>query len=782
MILTPLTQKAIGDITRRKLRTLLVVLGIVVGVAGLTAINITAHALTAAFAYSASERATSDVSIFLVSVDPSVARQIQAVPNVKVVQVQSFYGTRWKVKVAPGHVNMGITAYQNLQDVKLFPFQLTSGRLPGVGEIVMESSDRGLQPFKVGDVVSITTPSGLTPLTVVGLARTLGDLAATFSSFARGYMSEDGLAVATGITKPNDVEIQVVDKSKAPETARTVTALLRQQGDVVLGSDLPGNQFDPGPVNGLYVIMDVLSGIALILAGFLIINTVTTLVGEQIAIVGTMKAIGATRGAVMRGFLLTVAVYAVVGTALGLALGLFGGYQFTLFMANLITLDIGPFQVDPSVILLSAVVGLLIPFGAALVPLWSGTRITVREALSAYGVEGSPVRADRMPVGAGWTWVPQTAWLGLRGLFRRSGRAVLTLLALTLSAAAFLAVQTTTYSVNDYLGKLFSQYGADLFVSTGQPQPLEQIRSQLLSVPNASVVERFSNREVNSHWGHLVLTGVEQTPTLYRRDILRGRWFTPGEKNVVLINEQLQQKTALRIGDAIEVTTGVKSKSFRVVGVLHDLNGGLGTIGVAMMSYDSWLAFFDLPSDRAGGFMVGTVDHAQAAVDTTANRIDDALVTQGLSPFVTTAQQNITRNQGQFQILYVLLYAVAAIVALIGILGLFNTLTTSVLERRREIGIMRSLGASGRRVASVFWVEALALSALAWVAATVIGIPAAYGFVSLIAAVLINVGFAFNPAALVAMLAFTFVIATLASVVPALAAARLRVAGILRYE
>lgn len=48
----------------------------------------------------------------------SVARQIQTVPNVKVVQVQSFYGTRWKVNLAPGHVNMAITAYPNLQAVK----------------------------------------------------------------------------------------------------------------------------------------------------------------------------------------------------------------------------------------------------------------------------------------------------------------------------------------------------------------------------------------------------------------------------------------------------------------------------------------------------------------------------------------------------------------------------------------------------------------------------------------------------------------------------------------
>src|SRR5260370_2128219 len=141
MILTPVTQTAIRDIQRRKLRTLLVVLGIVVGVAGLTAINITSHALTAAFAFSASERAISDISISLVSVDPSVAAQIQALPNVKVVQVQSFYSTRWTGSVAPGHVNMGITPYHNLEDVKLFPFQLPSARRPGARALVIEPSN-----------------------------------------------------------------------------------------------------------------------------------------------------------------------------------------------------------------------------------------------------------------------------------------------------------------------------------------------------------------------------------------------------------------------------------------------------------------------------------------------------------------------------------------------------------------------------------------------------------------------------------------------------------------
>src|SRR5260370_40020827 len=110
------------------------------------------------------------------------------------------------------------------------------------------------------------------------------------------------------------------------------------------------------------------------------------------------------------------------------------------------------------------------------------------------------------------------------------------------------------------------------------------------------------------------------------------------------------------------------------MGMIHDLSGGMGSSGVAMTAYEKFLAFYELPADRASGFMVGTADHRLPAVDETANRIDAALGSQGLSPNVTTAHQQGTRNQGQFQILYVLLYAVATIRAFVGILRLFNTL------------------------------------------------------------------------------------------------------------
>lgn len=165
-----------------------------------------------------------------------------------------------------------------------------------------------------------------------------------------------------------------------------------------------------------------------------------------------------------------------------------------------------------------------------------------------------------------------------------------------------------------------------------------------------------------------------------------------------------------------------------------------------------------------------------------ANVVDNTLAGEGLVPSVETTQQNASRNQAQFAILYALLYAVAGIVALVGILGLFNTLSSSVLERRREIGILRSMGATGWRVAGVFWTEAMALAGVAWLAAVVLGFPAAVGFLALLSAVLLPIPFAFSPGALLVALGVTLIIAALASFIPALSAARLRVVETLRYE
>src|SRR5690242_1604386 len=148
-----LTRKSIADVTRRRLRTILVVLSIAVGVMGLTAINITSNSLNESIAFSANRSSAPDFSFNVQAVDASLASTLAALPNVKTVQFDTEYNTRWHTSTTP--VSINIVAYADFSAVKINTFELTSGRLPGPGEIVMESSDSQLQNFAIGDRVTI---------------------------------------------------------------------------------------------------------------------------------------------------------------------------------------------------------------------------------------------------------------------------------------------------------------------------------------------------------------------------------------------------------------------------------------------------------------------------------------------------------------------------------------------------------------------------------------------------------------------------------------------------
>src|SRR5262249_43460414 len=146
--------------------------GIFIGVFGLTGINTAEDALFAALNFSLSGQPSQpDILLDVDRLDPALLPTVHSLTDVQTVQYQTVFSTQWHVSQAPGHIPMQITSYPDLRHVPLTPFQLTSGRYPDAGEIVMEYGDLGLQPFTLGDTVTVDTAQGTAQLRVVGLAR-----------------------------------------------------------------------------------------------------------------------------------------------------------------------------------------------------------------------------------------------------------------------------------------------------------------------------------------------------------------------------------------------------------------------------------------------------------------------------------------------------------------------------------------------------------------------------------------------------------------------------------
>ncbi len=303
-----------------------------------------------------------------------------------------------------------------------------------------------------------------------------------------------------------------------------------------------------------------------------------------------------------------------------------------------------------------------------------------------------------------------------------------------------------------------------------------------MQVPNVTVVEEQSSHRARTPWGALLLQGFSPDTRMYQHQMVAGRWFGAGDDDALVISDLVARKTHLQVGDTMTISLLAGSKDWLIVGVAHDPTAGPNLVGTAFVTTRGLADLTEQPTQETSTFLIQARDRSQPAVSALAVALDRQLSAEGLAPSIVTHQQDDQTIQTQSQILSTLLYAVAFVVALGGLLGLANTLTTSVLERRREIGILRSMGATGWQVSSVFWVEGIALALIAWGVGVLVGIPGAIGFLLLISQVFLPLDFAFNPTALPIVLVCILVVATIASCGPALSAARLRIAAIVRYE
>src|SRR5258708_4726829 len=324
--MSALLKKSICDVTRRKARILLVIFGIMVGVLGVPAVNTASSTIGNAFAYTQDQSAVPDLAYSAAqAVPPSVILKLKSNPNIATLETYTRYLTSWRTQHSR-QVPLQINGYNDFQQIKLGTLQLTSGHLPGPGEIVMDTKDDVFQNVLIGDPVMIETVNGSATLRVVGLARMAGSGAENQGGTSQtfGYMRASDLLQLTGPfssgsldkTKPR-LDTMMVMKTRQSnnleQTAHEVEQALQAEHITLDGAAInDAHGTDQQTVNGMLIVIRVLSLVALLLSCLLIINTVVILLNEQVKIVGTMKAMGGTRLAIMCSYLLTVGMYAVI--------------------------------------------------------------------------------------------------------------------------------------------------------------------------------------------------------------------------------------------------------------------------------------------------------------------------------------------------------------------------------------------------------------------------------------------------------------------------------------
>jgi putative ABC transport system permease protein len=339
-------------------------------------------------------------------------------------------------------------------------------------------------------------------------------------------------------------------------------------------------------------------------------------------------------------------------------------------------------------------------------------------------------------------------------------------------------------SLNRMLDVVINDFGFNIMMAFDRPERTEKLVQTAQSVPGVERAEAWDIRQVN-----LQLTSGEDLPTqiwavppdtkMFQFNIDEGRAFLPEDDRAILVNRKVALDYGLKVGDSVTLSVDGQKSDWTIVGLVINLNNGQKDCFVPLPALARTLG----SANRTSVVVVDLVGEDPALENAVIDRMREQFAAKGLNP-VNIMGINLVRktNQYQFNLLVNILLTMAVLAAIVGSLGLAGTMSINVVERGREIGLMRAIGAASPAVAGVFVGEGLLLGVISWMLAVPLSIPGGILFSKALSAALMPLDFYFSFQGAVAWLLIVGVLAVIASLWPALSATRISVRESLAYE
>jgi putative ABC transport system permease protein len=770
----------VKSLLARKVRLLLTALAVVLGVAFVSGTLVLSDTVNSTFdklfttAYSGTDVAVRGKSAFAVSAtgggDPSQSRppvpasvlqRVRAVPGVAEARGDSsgfaqIVRPDGKAVETAGAPTLGGSW---LGGSPLNPYTLQDGRAPGsAGQVAIDQVSADQNKLVVGDHVRVLTQSGSHEEQITGIVRfgNGGSLAgATVTLF-------DPVTAQHLLGTPGTYSeiVAVGDGGVSDETLRDrVGTVVPPRFETLTGSQIAASESGDikDALRFFSVFLLVFAVISIFVGSFIIFNTFSMLVAQRSRELALLRALGASRGQVNRAVVIEAAAVGVLGSTLGLGLGVL----LSLGLKALVGVFVGDLPANGLVfhgttVLWSYLTGVVVTVVAAAVPARRATKIppvaAMRDdvalpesslhrravlgglvlaggvAAMAGGLAGS---ADLLWVGTGALAVflgvamlspflsrPVVGAIGslLPRLWGSTGRlsrenarrnprrtaatASALMIGLALVSAGGVLSASLIKSTNATIDR---SVGADFIVSTKNYLPIPGgVADRIRQVQGIDAVTSFRSGQAEIDGSVAALQGVTAATVdrTLKLHVVTGHLAALG-KGELLASDKQAGKHRWKVGDRITVVFGRSGATRLVLGGTYAENQVAGDYLIDLATYDRNY------TQRLDQVVAMTVDpHADVArvrKDVTAAADASNLHVRDQSQFKAEQRTQINKLLG-------LILVLLALAVLIAALGIVNTLALSVIERTREIGLLRAVGMGRRQVRRMIRLESVVIA------------------------------------------------------------------------
>ena len=796
--LKPRWKKVLADLWDNKMRTLLVVASIAVGVFSIGMI-VSAYVIIAED-IDRSYALASPVNIEIWT-DPffdDFVNVVEHIPGIAAAEGRQIISVRASVNGVEWQ-DLNLIAISDFENLKVNQISALSGtQYPGRRELLVSADFMADTGFKVGDQVQVELTNGDThTLPLVGVVGDQVTDAGDFTADPKLYVTMDTLE-SLGISKYyNRLFVRISgegsDKTEIEALAARVEYKVERSQRDVYRSELKVT--DKHPLRSLILavlgVLGALGGLITFLSGSLIINTLNALLAQHLRQIGIMKLIGGRSFQIMSMYMILIFIYGLIALIIAVPTGAIAGYAQARYIAYTMNATLQEFRVVPFAIVVQVLIAFLIPLGAGFFPVNKGSKTNVRRAITNDNTRNQSS-------GLGWInqitqrirFIARPIMLSIRNTFRQTARLLLTIFTLTVAGAIFIAVFNVRTSMTAFMDQLSMYFMGDVTISFNEPYPITRIEKAAMSIPGVTSVEGWGgvaaeiwDEEENVIDNMFVIAPPYDTD-LIDPDIIAGRWLEPGEKKAVVPADTIYSYyPEIQPGDKIiEKIPGQREEEWTVVGIFRFVSMVGDTLAYA--DYDYVADVLDL-TNLAYSYRVMTEEHSLEKQKEVAQLLNTYLTDHGFQVNSINPGLHIQEeNARSIDVLVVFLLIMALLTAFVGSIGLTGTMGMNVLERTREIGVMRAIGAIDWEIIKSVVIEGVMIGLITWFLAIGVSFPISDILLNIISESMMgsSMDLAFAPEGVVIWLGVVILLSIAASILPARNAARLTINEVLAYE
>ncbi len=793
-------KKIWADLWYHKIRTLLAVLSIAAGIFALGAILGMIDQLIPNLNRVHSSVVPAHLTMMLDDrIDQTMADRLKNIDGVEEIEAQNEIATRYRLTPQDPWQPARITMRANFDEQHLSLLQLKAGQWPHRNNIGIDMRALDYLGLKFGDKVIFELDGTDRALPITGKLRHHFMTSPDFGDDPRFFMDARALE-RFGIPDGEFNQLLVRVSPFSDEFSRAVASEIKNRlgkegiGVGVTFYNKPDEHWGKQFFDGLNLILKLLAVVSLFMSVVLVYNTLSALITGQTNQIGVMKALGGQTGIIIKVYLTGVLVYGLLALFVALPIGAYVAHSSAKYFLAIFNIDHSEFQLSTNALLMQVAAAIGVPLVAALIPIFRGALITVREAIAGYGLGGNfganPVDRFIKSIGSRFLSAPNA--MALSNMFRRKGRLGLTQMVLITAGALFLMVTTLSNSITLTVDNELDRrtYQTTLVFEDNQhinrvvkmAEQVEGVDKAELRFSRPASILKAGQRTKEAGVGARLI-GVPVGSDMYQPKVVAGRWLQPNDYRAIVINEETAAENKIAPGEMVSLNLGdLGNQQWQVVGFYRVVS----VVPEPDNVYAPQAAIFHTtPKHNIGSELLVRVNHDNAA---TAK----AVTTQLKEMFERrnwdiADTQTIYERRSFFDNFFAqyipMLMALAVIMAIVGGIGLMGSLSISVTERTREIGVMRAIGAKTPIILGMLILEGVLQGVISWV----IAVPLSFGLGKPLSALMgdamfdIALDYRYNVQAMFIWLAMVVVISILASVMPARNATTISVRESLAY-